>query len=145
MRHLTALRLYFHHGARLYGKTRWRRLTSPHLHWHLPRLAKEFGIQQVVLHRVHMGYLKGDELHHNHHEVTPHRLPQCLELIDQEAKLREFVEVHHADLKHVRIVLIRGEDLRSHEDLHLQEDLHSSDYRNTSMNYPSPMTDQLAE
>ncbi|MBF2076236.1 MAG: DUF190 domain-containing protein [Synechococcales cyanobacterium C42_A2020_086] len=135
MRHLTALRLYFNHGARLYSKTRWRRLTSPHLHWHLPRLAKEFGIQQVVLHRVHMGYLKGDELHHNHHEVTPHHLPQRLELIGQEAKLREFVEVHRADLKHVH----------PHEDLHLQEDLHLPDHRNTSINYPSPMTDRLTE
>jgi H+/Cl- antiporter ClcA/PII-like signaling protein len=115
MRQLTALRLYFHHGAKLHGRTHWRKLTAPHLHWHLPRLAKEFGIQQAVLHRVHMGYLKGDDLHHDHHEVTPHRLPQCLELIDHEAKLREFVEAHRADLKQVRIVLIRGEDLHLHD------------------------------
>jgi len=115
MRQLTVLRLYFHHGAKLHGRTRWRKLTAPHLHWYLPRLAKEFGIQQVVLHRVHMGYLRGDDLHHDHHEVTPHRLPQCLELIDHESKLREFVEVHRADLKHVRIVLMRGEDLYLHD------------------------------
>lgn len=121
MRQLTTLRLYFHHGAKVHGKTRWHKLTAPLLHWHLPRLAKEFGIQQAVLHRVHIGYLKGDDLHHDHHEVTPHRLPQCLELIDQEEKLREFVAVHRADLKHVRIILIRGEDLHPHEDFHLHE------------------------
>jgi H+/Cl- antiporter ClcA/PII-like signaling protein len=117
MKPVTALRLYFHHGAKVHGKTRWHHLTAPQLHWHLPRLAKDFGIEQVVLHRVHMGYLRGDDLHHDHHEVTPHRLPQCLELIDHEAKLREFVAVHRADLKHVRIVLIRGEELHPDNDL----------------------------
>lgn len=122
MKPLTILRLYFHHGAKVQGKTRWRRLTAPDLHWHLPRLAKEFGIQQAVLHRVHTGYLKGDDLHHDHHEVTPHRLPQCLELIDQEAKLREFIAVHSAVLQHVKIILIRGEELHLHEELGSQTD-----------------------
>jgi H+/Cl- antiporter ClcA/PII-like signaling protein len=118
---LTALRLYFHYGARVHGKTGWRKLTAPPLNWHLPHLAKEFGIQQAVLHRVQMGYLRGNDLNHDHHEVTPHQLPQCLELIDHEAKLREFVKVYSADLRQVRIVLIRGEDL-PHEDLHLHQD-----------------------
>ncbi len=117
IRPLTALRLYFHHGAKLQGDTRWRKFTAPPLHWHLPRLAQAFGIQQVVLHRIYRGYLSGNELHHDHHEITPHRLPQCLELIDEEAKLREFVQVNRANLKQVRIVLLQGEDLYLHDDL----------------------------
>jgi H+/Cl- antiporter ClcA/PII-like signaling protein len=132
---LAALRLYFHHGARLQGKSRWRTLTSSHLQGHLPHLAKEFGIQQAVWHRVHSGYLRGDELHDDRQEVTPQRFPQCLELVDHEAKLREFVEVYRADLKHVRMVLMRGEDL------HLQDD--RTDDRATATN-PQPLdTDNL--
>lgn len=113
---LAVLRLYFHHGARLHTGSGWRKLMNPHLHWHLPRLAKEFGIGQIVLHRVHIGRLGGESLHHDHNEITPHRLPQCLELIDHESKLQAFVESHREPLKHVRMILMHGHTLDLHAD-----------------------------
>lgn len=111
MTDLTALRLYFHFGARVKRERFWHNLTAPTLFSHLAARAKAFGIEQVVIHRVSGGFLKGDALSYDHHEVPPHKLPQCLELIDQEEKLRRFVDEHRPELKEVRVVLLRCEEL----------------------------------
>lgn len=109
--YLASLRLYFHQGARLKQTTVWQKLTAPTLSMHLPTCAKTFGIQQVVLHRVAAGFLQGDPLHHDYGEIPPHRLPQCLELVDRAGKLRQFVEKHQADLQGVRAVLVRCDEI----------------------------------
>ncbi len=111
MYNLTVLRLYFHSGVRVPKKTFWQKLTAPSLTYYLAARAKDFGIEQVVVHGVSVGFLKGDPLHHDHHEFPHHKLPQCLELIDQEDKLRCFLDEHIDELKQVRVVLLRCEEL----------------------------------
>ncbi|NUN66993.1 voltage-gated chloride channel family protein (plasmid) [Pseudanabaena biceps] len=111
MNDLTALRLYFHFGARLPQTTFWQKLNPTPLAYYLATRAEEFGIEQVVVHRVSSGFLKGDALSHDNHEFPPHRLPQCLELVDQEDKLRSFLAAHTNELKEVRVVLLRCEEL----------------------------------
>lgn len=108
---LTVLRLYFHSGSRVPKKTFWQKLTAPSLTYYLADRAKDFGIEQVIVHRVSVGFLKGDALHHDHHEFPHHKLPQCLELIDREDKLRRFLDEHTNELKQVRVVLLRCEEL----------------------------------
>lgn len=111
MENLAALRLYFHYGARRAKKHFWHNLTAQSLLTYLATAAKNFGIEQVVVHRVSAGFLKGDSISYDHAEIPHHRLPQCLELVDQEDKLRRFVDEHHPELKEVRIVLLRCEEI----------------------------------
>ena len=111
MTDLTALRFYFHYGARVQRKGVWQKLTAPVLFTYIADSAKAFGIEQVVLHRVSGGFLKGDPISYDHAEIPHHKLPQCLELIDKEEKLRLFLDRHRAELKDVRVVLLRCEEV----------------------------------
>lgn len=113
---LTTLRLYFDRGMRLQGD-RWHSRTAPQLAEYLPRLAQAFGIQQVVLHQVQTEFLQDEQ--GDRPGASARELLQYLEMIDQEATLREFVQLHRAALQPVRIVLLR-------EELHLHEDLTSA-------------------
>ncbi|MBI4782725.1 MAG: voltage-gated chloride channel family protein [Oscillatoriophycideae cyanobacterium NC_groundwater_1537_Pr4_S-0.65um_50_18] len=89
---LTTLRLYWSSGEPPDRPYR----SAPQLATELLRLAKEFGIG-YVLHQV--DWETGD------------REPQCLELIDQEAKLRDFVTAYRDEFQQVNFVLLRGEPL----------------------------------
>jgi PII-like signaling protein len=109
MSNLISLRLYFHHSERAsasHSNRLWHRITRPSLARHLLNHAKRSGIEQAVLHRVHAGYLSGDRVHHEQIEVSHHRFPHCLELIDLESKVREFWGTHGKDLKNVRAVFL---------------------------------------
>jgi len=109
MSELTAVRLYFPLSARAKGKHFWHRLTTPGLGHHLLRAAKLAHIQQAVMLPVTSGYLPGEKLQHDHFEGRPAKLPQCIELVDTESKLRRFLHDHKADLEGVRAVLYRCE------------------------------------
>lgn len=109
MSELTAVRLYFPLSAQAKGTHFWHRLTAPGLGHHLLREAKRAHIQQAVMLPVHSGYLPGDKLQHDHFEGRPGKLPQCVELIDTETKLRRFLHEHRANLEGVRAVLYRCE------------------------------------
>ena len=111
MTNLTALRFYFDDGARVERKGVWQKLTSPDLFTDIADSARAFGIQQVVLHRVSGGFLKGDPLTYDRGEIPHHKREQCLELIDIEEKLRLFLDRHRAELKDVRVVLLRCEEV----------------------------------
>ena len=109
MSELTAVRLYFPLSARAKGMHFWHRLTAPGLGHHLLREAKRAHIQQAVMLSVVAGYLPGDKLQQDQLEGRPHRLPQCIELVDIESKLRRFLHDHQANLVGVRVVLYRCE------------------------------------
>ena len=109
MSELTAVRLYFPLSARGKGTRFWHRLTAPGLGHHLLRAAKRAHIQQAVMLPVDSGYLPGDKLQHDQVEGRPAKLPQCVELIDTESKLRRFLHDHQTDLEGVRVILYRCE------------------------------------
>jgi PII-like signaling protein len=109
MSQLTALRLYFPLSARARATRFWHRLSAPALGQHLLHAAHRARIQQAVLHPVAAGYLPGDRMSQTHLESSPGRLPQCIELIDTESRLRRFLHDHAEELKKVRVVLYRCE------------------------------------
>jgi PII-like signaling protein len=109
MNTLTALRLYFPQSA-LARRTRfWHHLTAPALSQRLLTAAKRAGIAQAVMHSVQSGYLPGNKLSHHHIETAPGKHPLCIELIDSEDRLREFLHHHSDELHNVRAVFFRCE------------------------------------
>jgi PII-like signaling protein len=109
MSKLISLRLYFHHSERaqaVHASRFWHRIARPSLARHLLHHAKNAGIEQAILHRVHAGYLGGDRVHHEHVEVAHHHFPHCLELIDLESKVRAFWSSHGKGLRNVRAVFL---------------------------------------
>lgn len=107
---IAALRLYFRHGAKIKAEGVWGKLLAPSLGSHLMARAKAFGIDQVILQRVSAGFLYGDMPAHDISDIKPHRLPQCLEFVDAEEKLRIFLDEHRNELQQVRVVMLRCED-----------------------------------
>jgi H+/Cl- antiporter ClcA/PII-like signaling protein len=118
---LTVLRLYFSAHEVRRADSWWRRLSPQSLGEYLLREAKEAGIEQALLHRVIGGYLKGHDLAMDTGEIPPSRLPQCLELVGDEAVLKRFLDLNHGHLKKVRTVFLRGEDARHEAQLETEE------------------------
>lgn len=109
MSDMAALRLYFPQAARARPTRFWHRLTAPALSHRLITAAKRAGIQQALMHSVHAGFLPGQKLSRHHVEAVPAQHPLCIELIDSEARLRDFLHHHVEELHHVRAVLFRCE------------------------------------
>lgn len=109
MSELTALRLYFPLSAKAGAGRFWQRLTAPMLGQHLLGCARRAGIQQVILYPVRAGYLPGEKFAQHVSEAQPGHLPQCIELIDSETRLRRFLREHAQELQKVRAVLFRCE------------------------------------
>lgn len=101
-----SLRLYFHHAAKTKRTNGWRGIFRPPLARHLLAHASQAGIDQVILHRVQAGYIKGGRLRHHHVDASHRHLPHCLELIDIESKLRRFLAHHAEHLLEVKAVLL---------------------------------------
>lgn len=109
MKDLAALRLYFPLSAKAKATRFWHRLSAPNLAHHLLSYARRTGIHQAILHHVSAGYLPGEKLSHHVPDGGSMRHPQCLELIDSEAKLRKFLVDHEHELHKVQVVLFRCE------------------------------------
>lgn len=109
MSQTASLRLYFPLSARAKATRFWHRLSAPALGQHLLQCARRARIQQAVLLGVQSGYLPGDGFSHGHVEASPGRMPQCIELIDTESRLRKFLRDHAEELREVRAVLYRCE------------------------------------
>jgi len=102
---VAALRLYFPSGARAQATRLWHRLSAPALARHLLQAARQARIAQAMLHPISAGYLPGGRLSHSHPELTDMRHPQCLELLDTEQRLRDFLHEHAPELHKVHAVL----------------------------------------
>ncbi|BDR08990.1 DUF190 domain-containing protein [Comamonas thiooxydans] len=102
---LAAVRLYFPSGATAKATRFWHHLSAPALSRHLLREAKEANILQVLQHHVSAGYLPGERMSHVHPELTNMKHPQCIELLDSEARLRTFLHAHAEELHKVHAVM----------------------------------------
>ncbi|MFT3814666.1 MAG: hypothetical protein QM740_15020 [Acidovorax sp.] len=102
---LAALRLYFPAATKAQATRFWHRLSAPALAQHLLKVAKAAKLHQAILHQVSSGYLPGERLSHHHPELTDMRHPQCLELLDAEHRLRDFMHAHAEELRKVHAVL----------------------------------------
>jgi PII-like signaling protein len=106
---IAALRLYFPAATRTRVTRLWHRLSAPALAHHLIAVARRANILQAMLHHIICGYLPGERLSHHHPEISGMRHPQCLELVDTEARLRQFMHDHADELRKVHVVLLFGE------------------------------------
>jgi PII-like signaling protein len=109
MKEHCALRLYFPTSAKARRTRFWHRLGAPSLSHHLLTQARKAGIRQALAHHVSAGFLRGQRLAHLHVDGPARHHPQCLELVDSEARLRAFLETHAHDLQNVEAVLFRCE------------------------------------
>ena len=112
MADVSVLRLYFSAADMRQHDSWWRRMMPQSLGPHLLQQAKSAGIEQALLHRVIGGFLKNQNLVMDGGEISPARLPQCLELIAEESILQAFLKENHDHLTRVRIVFLRGEEAR---------------------------------
>jgi PII-like signaling protein len=103
---IMSLRIYFHGSEKALPTRRLHRFFKPSLASYLLRHASHDGIEQVVMHHVQAGYLKGKRMAHYHVETAHAHLPQCIEMIDREHKLRGFLQHHAAHLLGVRAVFL---------------------------------------
>jgi hypothetical protein len=103
---IAALRLYFPIATRARATRFWHRLSAPALAHHLVALAKRSNIVQAMSHHVCAGYLRGERLSHHHPEINGMRHPHCLELVDTEARLRQFMRDYAEELRKVNAVLL---------------------------------------
>lgn len=103
--HIAALRLYFPTATRARVTRFWHHLSAPALAHHLLKVAQQARIAQAMLHTVSAGYLPGTRLSHHHPELTGMTHPQCLELVDSEQRLRDFMAQHADELRKVHAVL----------------------------------------
>lgn len=112
--HLAALRLYFPTATKAKATRFWHHLSAPALAQHLLKVAKEAKLIQAMLHQVSSGYLPGERMSHHHPELADMRHPQCLELLDTEHRLRDFMHEHTDELRKVHAVLFLCELPLSH-------------------------------
>jgi H+/Cl- antiporter ClcA/PII-like signaling protein len=110
MEHLGVLRLYFSASEMRRADSWWKRIAPQALGPYLLKQAKEQGIEQALLHRVIGGYLKGQSLVMETAEVSPTRLPQCLELVGDEEDLKSFIKHNRDHLAKVRVVFLHGRE-----------------------------------
>lgn len=92
-------------------KSLWQKFFGASLGHYLVRKAKEEGIKQALVQRVEAGYLEGEKLVFDQVEVVPPKLPLCVELIDNEVKLRDFISRNKTELTDCRAVLFQGAEV----------------------------------
>lgn len=103
---LVALRLYFHHAEKVAHSGFWHRLIRPSIASHVIKCAHRQGIEQVLVHHVHGGYLRGGKPTLRHVEHVHPRLPHCIELVDSRNKLQAFWTDHAHQLTNVRALFL---------------------------------------
>lgn len=99
-------RIYFEYGESIDGQSFWARLWSSSLGESLLKKAKEADIWQANIFTARSGYLNYDHIIYNISELPALRNPACLELVDEEGKIRKFLELNKEYLKKARIILI---------------------------------------
>lgn len=109
MSNIVTLRFYFPSSEKAQPSRALHRFFRPSLVSHLLRHAERDGIEQVIVHQVNAGYLKGERMSRQSLETTYPHHPHCVELIDLEEKLRDFLHRHKHHLTRVRIIFIRAE------------------------------------
>ena len=108
----TILRIYMQVRAQRKGKLPFfQKLFSSSLAGFLLKESKAFGIEQSILQRIFGGYLKDRKLVFEQAEIIPPDFPLCVELIDQEKKLRSFAEKYRDQLEDCRVVLFNTAEL----------------------------------
>lgn len=103
---VTIARLYFNYGQRLKEQTLWKSLWNNSLSYFLLKKAKESNIEQANLFIAKAGYLNYENIKNNRSEIPTLENPVCIELIDNDANIKQFLERNNDNLKEVKIILL---------------------------------------
>lgn len=94
------LRIYFNYGQKCKQLTLWQRFWNPKLGYRLLKQAKKQPILQANIFRAKAGYLEYGNIVYDISDTPPSKNTVCLELVDNEHNLREFIQANDTELKH---------------------------------------------
>lgn len=100
-------RIYFEYGASVKDQSFWKRLWNNSLNESLLKKAKESNIEQANIFIAKSGYLNYNHITYNISELPALKNPACLELIDNENKINQFLKLNKDLLKHTKIILVQ--------------------------------------
>ena len=104
---LSIVRIYFRHGQKVNEASFWKRLTSHNLGHFLLKKAKQDNIYQASIFTAKAGYLQGDQISVDISEIPPHKNPVCLELLDTEINLKNFLTNNKDLLLETHVILLK--------------------------------------
>ncbi len=107
----TLLRIYMPIRAKRKGKLTFWQKFSPSLSGFLLKEAKASGIEQAIYQRSAGGYLKNKKLVFDLSEMPPSDLPEVVELIDKEDRLREFIAKFKSQITDFRVVIFKTSEV----------------------------------
>ena len=105
---ISVLRIYFRYGQKAQNQSFWQKFWNNNLGQKLLKKAKEMNIEQANIFTAKAGYLDNDKISYNISEIPPSKNPVCLELIDQQEKLKSFIEQNQENLKEVKIIVLNS-------------------------------------
>lgn len=104
---LSIARIYFRHGQKVKEQSFWKRLLSTNLGQQLLKKAKESDIYQAAIFTAKAGYLQGDPIITHISEIPSHYNPVCLELLDTESNLKNFLTSNKDLLTDTHVIFLK--------------------------------------
>ncbi|WP_213197394.1 DUF190 domain-containing protein [Cloacibacterium caeni] len=101
------VRIYFEYGASVKDQSFWKRLWNNSLGEFLLKKARESNIEQANIFIAKSGYLNYKNISYNISELPALKNPACLELIDNENKINQFLKLNKDLLKQAKIILVQ--------------------------------------
>lgn len=111
-KNITVLRIYFRNGQKAKNLNFWQKLWNNNFGQHLLKKAKEIGIEQANIFTAKTGYLDNDKINYNISEIPAYKNPVCLELIDQNEKLKLFIEQNKVELSEANVILLNNDSFK---------------------------------
>ncbi|TXF74812.1 DUF190 domain-containing protein [Chryseobacterium sp.] len=102
----SVLRIYFEFGKKVETHGFWKKMWHSSLKEYLLKKAKESDIKQALYFEAKSGYLNFEDIKNHHSEVPHMHHPICLELIDTDEKIKEFLETNRETLNGVKAIII---------------------------------------
>lgn len=99
-------RIYFEYGASVKKQSFWKKLWNNSLGEFLLKKARESNIEQANIFIAKSGYLNYKDISYNISEIPALNNPACLELVDSEIKINQFLEHNRDNLKQAKIILV---------------------------------------
>jgi PII-like signaling protein len=112
---ISVLRIYFRYGQKAENLSFWQKMWNNNLGQQLLKKAKELNIEQANIFTAKVGYLNNEKINYNISEIPPNKNPVCLELVDQQEKLKLFIEQHKAELSKVNVILLNNDSFKMTE------------------------------
>lgn len=110
MNNIITVRVYFEHGEKIKGLTFRQRLFHGGFAHYMLKAAKKDGIKQAICFPVTSGYLSHQtRIHVENTESISFRHPQCIELTDEEDKIKSFIDAYKAHFTDTDVFIVKNE------------------------------------